>query len=70
MDLTDRLSRITAPTLVIAGADDPATPPLHGQAIANAVPGARLDIVENAAHLANVEQPQAITERILGHVAT
>lgn len=68
MALTDRLSRITAPTLVISGADDLATPPLHGQAIANAVPGARLDIVEDAAHLANVEQPEAITERILAHV--
>jgi 3-oxoadipate enol-lactonase len=69
MDLTDRLGRITAPTLVIAGADDPATPPLHGQAIANGVPDARLEVVEQAAHLANVEQPAAITERILAHVA-
>jgi 3-oxoadipate enol-lactonase len=68
MDLTDRLMSISAPTLVIAGADDPATPPLHGQAIANGVPDARLEIVENAAHLANVEQPEAITERILAHV--
>jgi 3-oxoadipate enol-lactonase len=68
MDLTDRLGRITAPTLVIAGAEDPATPPLHGQGIANSIPDARLDIVPHAAHLANVEQPQAITDRILAHV--
>jgi 3-oxoadipate enol-lactonase len=68
MDLTDRLGSITAPTLVIAGAEDPATPPLHGQAIANGIPDARLDIVPHAAHLANVEQPQAITDRILAHV--
>jgi 3-oxoadipate enol-lactonase len=69
MDLTDRLGAITAPTLVIAGAEDPATPPLHGQGIANSIPGARLDIVPNAAHLANVEQPEAITERISAHVS-
>jgi 3-oxoadipate enol-lactonase len=68
MDLSDRLARITAPTLVIAGADDPATPPLHGQGIANAVPDARLDIIPGAAHLANVERPDAVTERILAHV--
>jgi 3-oxoadipate enol-lactonase len=68
MDLADRLASITAPTLVIAGAEDPATPPLHGQAIANAVPDARLEILEGAAHLANVERPEAVTERILGHV--
>jgi 3-oxoadipate enol-lactonase len=68
MDLSDRLGRITAPTLVIAGAEDPATPPLHGQGIANGIPDARLDIVAHAAHLANVEQPQAITDRILAHV--
>jgi 3-oxoadipate enol-lactonase len=68
MDLTDRLASITAPTLVMAGADDPATPPLHGQAIANSVPDARLEIIPGAAHLANVEQPAAVTERILSHV--
>jgi 3-oxoadipate enol-lactonase len=68
MDLTDRLARITAPTLVIAGAQDPATPPLHGQAIASSVPDGRLEVVPDAAHLASVEQPAAITERILAHV--
>ena len=69
MDLTDRLASITAPTLVIAGADDPATPPLHGQAIASTVPDARLEVIPDAAHLANVEQPEAVTERIVAHVA-
>jgi 3-oxoadipate enol-lactonase len=69
MDLTDRLAFITAPTLVIAGAEDQATPPLHGQAIANSVPDARLEILAGAAHLANVEQPDPVTERILAHVA-
>jgi 3-oxoadipate enol-lactonase len=69
MDLTDRLASITAPTLVIAGADDPATPPLHGQAIASTVPDARLEVIPDAAHLANVEQPEAVTDRIVAHVA-
>lgn len=69
MDQTARLGEIRAPTLVIAGADDPATPPEHGRLIADAVPGARLEIVAGARHLATIEQPQAMTELILGHLA-
>jgi 3-oxoadipate enol-lactonase len=42
MDLRADLPRIVAPTLAIAGADDPATPPDHLREIAAAVPGARL----------------------------
>jgi 3-oxoadipate enol-lactonase len=68
MDQTARLGEIRAPTLVIAGADDPATPPEHGRLIADAVPGARLEIVAGARHLATVEQPDAMTELILGHL--
>jgi 3-oxoadipate enol-lactonase len=69
MDQTARLGEIRAPTLVIAAADDPATPPEHGELIASAVPGARLEIVANARHLATIEQPQAMTDLILGHLA-
>ena len=42
MDLRAGLAAVTAPTLVIAGAEDPATPPEHGAAIAARIPGARL----------------------------
>jgi 3-oxoadipate enol-lactonase len=69
MDQTARLGEIRAPTLVIAGADDPATPPEHGKLIASSIPGARLEIVANARHLATVEQPDAMTDLILGHLA-
>ena len=69
MDQTARLGEIRAPTLVIAGADDPATPPEHGARIADAVPGARLEIVAGARHLATIERPQAMTDLILGHLA-
>jgi 3-oxoadipate enol-lactonase len=61
MDLRPLLPRITAPTLVLAGAQDPATPPAHGAEIARAVPGARLVVLDNAAHLASIEQPAAVT---------
>jgi 3-oxoadipate enol-lactonase len=68
VDLEDDLGAVRAPTLVIAGADDPATPPDHGELIAARVPGARLVVVPDAAHLANVEQVEAVTGLILGHL--
>jgi 3-oxoadipate enol-lactonase/4-carboxymuconolactone decarboxylase len=68
MSIEDSLSTITAPTLVIAAADDPATPPEHGQRIAAAVPGARLEIVPDAAHLGNVEQPSVFAGLIIDHL--
>lgn len=65
MDLTPVLGRIASPTLVVAGADDPATPPEHARRIAAGVPHARLEIVPDAAHLASVEQPEAVTKLLL-----
>jgi 3-oxoadipate enol-lactonase len=65
MDLTGDLPSISAPTLVLAGADDPATPPVHGQRIAELIPGARLEIIKPAAHLATVERPDLTTAMIL-----
>jgi 3-oxoadipate enol-lactonase len=66
MDLRGELSRVRAPTLVIAAEEDPATPPEHGELIASLIPGARLEVLEHAAHLANVERPDAFTELVLG----
>jgi 3-oxoadipate enol-lactonase len=68
MDLFADLPGIRAATLIIAGADDPATPPAHGAAIADAIPGARLEVLPDAAHLANVEQAGAVNELILDHL--
>jgi 3-oxoadipate enol-lactonase len=68
MDLRADLARIGAHTLVIAGADDEAIPVLHAAVIADAIPHSRLEVVADAAHLANVEQPAAITELLLHHL--
>ncbi|KGI67368.1 3-oxoadipate enol-lactonase [Mycolicibacterium rufum] len=68
LDLRQQLPSITAPTLAIAGADDPATPPARLAEIADAIPGARLLVVDDAAHLANVEQPGVITPALLAHL--
>ncbi len=55
--LDDRLATIAAPTLVVWGQHDPLTPPLLGERIANAIPGAELIVFENSAHSPNVEHP-------------
>ena len=68
MDLRADLGRISAPVLAIAGADDPATPPEHLAAIVDAVPGARLLVLPQAAHLANVEQSVAVDAALLAHL--
>jgi 3-oxoadipate enol-lactonase len=67
-ELPGRLGVIRAPTLVIAGADDPAAPPDRLEFIRDSVPEAHLIVLSPAAHLANVEQPRAATRAILDHL--
>ncbi len=58
LDITARIGAIAAPTLVIAGAEDPGTPPAMSEAIAAAIPGARLEVIPSASHLSCIEQPE------------
>ncbi len=64
MDMRRTARLIETPTLVIGGALDPATPPPHSEALADAITGAILVMLE-AAHLSNVEQPDAFTQAVL-----
>lgn len=68
MDLRGDLPRIAAPTLVVSGADDPASAPEHQELIAGAIPGARLEVVADAAHLASVQQPQVVNHLLVAHL--
>lgn len=68
MDLRSDLPTISAPTLAIAGADDPATPPALLEEIAQNVQNGRLVVVPQSAHLANAEQPATITPAIIAHL--
>lgn len=68
MDLRADLGRIIAPTLVIAGAEDPATPPEHLEQIAAGIAGSQLIVLPHAAHLANVAQPAAVNAALLVHL--
>jgi 3-oxoadipate enol-lactonase len=67
-DVTGRLGEIVAPTLVLTAAEDPAVPPAVGEALATAIPGAAHVVVEDAAHIANIEQPEAFTAALLRHL--
>jgi 3-oxoadipate enol-lactonase len=69
LDLRDELAQITAPTVVIAGADDPATPVEHAEAIVAGIAGSRLVVVPDAAHFANVERADAVNDALLEHLA-
>lgn len=53
------LKQITCPTQIIVGELDQATPPSDSRLMAGQIPNARLTIIPNAAHLANMEQPEA-----------
>lgn len=67
-DARERISAISVPTLVIAGAEDPATPVEHAELLASRIPEARLLVLERAAHLANVERAEKFTEAVLDHL--
>jgi 3-oxoadipate enol-lactonase/4-carboxymuconolactone decarboxylase len=53
---------------VIAGAGDPSAPPASAVATMESIPGAGLTIIPGAAHLANVEQPEAFNAAMLRHL--
>jgi 3-oxoadipate enol-lactonase / 4-carboxymuconolactone decarboxylase len=67
-DVRAGLSQITAPTLVIAGAQDRAIPPTQGEAIAAGVPGSKLQILDPAAHIASVERADTVNVLIAEHL--
>ena len=67
-DVTDRLGQVAVPTRVVAGADDPGTPPEVGRLIADAVPGADLVVLEGAAHIANVAVPEPFATAVREHL--
>jgi 3-oxoadipate enol-lactonase len=68
MDLRDNLHRMTPPTLIIAGAQDPATPVDMAHALEASIASAKLIVLDQAAHLLAVEQPEAVATHLARHV--
>jgi 3-oxoadipate enol-lactonase len=59
------IGRIVAPTLVICGSEDPATPVEHSTALCDAISGAHLAML-TAAHLSNIESPEEFSAAVCG----
>lgn len=73
LDSVPLLKQIACPTQIIVGELDRATPPADAKLMAEQIPGARLALIPNAAHLANLEQPEAFNQIIcsfMSQVAT
>jgi 3-oxoadipate enol-lactonase len=68
MDLRDGLPQIQAATLVLAGAEDPVATPERSAALADAIPQARLDVLDPGAHLLTVERAAEVTSLISDHM--
>jgi pimeloyl-ACP methyl ester carboxylesterase len=64
-DRRDQLAKIAVPTLVLVGEDDVLTTPAEGQAMADLMPDARLELIPHAGHLAPYENPSAANAAIL-----
>jgi pimeloyl-ACP methyl ester carboxylesterase len=61
LPIEDEIVKIQAPTLVVVGVDDAATPLFKSQRIAELIPGARLATLPDCGHTCTLEQPAAVT---------
>jgi 3-oxoadipate enol-lactonase len=64
INVTARLGEIRCPALVIVGKDDPGTPVAMAEEIHRALPGSKLVVIPSAAHLSNLEQPEAFNQAL------
>lgn len=67
-DFREELASIAVPTLVVAGAEDEATPAADTDLLADRIPGARRVVLDGAAHLANLERPDAFLDAVVPHL--
>jgi pimeloyl-ACP methyl ester carboxylesterase len=64
-DYVRDLPNITAPTLIIVGRDDPIRPVADAEFMHERIPNSRLEVIEDAAHLTNLEQPEIFNQAML-----
>jgi len=67
-DLREAATSIDRPTLVLCGDQDMATPPELAGKLADAITGAKFTLIENAAHISCVEQPEIFSRLLLDFV--
>ena len=64
LDVTERISAITIPTLVLVGEDDPGTPVVAHQVIHERIAGSQFVVLPSALHFSNVEQQERFNETL------
>jgi pimeloyl-ACP methyl ester carboxylesterase len=64
-DYVDRLNRLTVPAMVVGAEQDLAVPTEHARVLAKGLPNARLEIINGAGHMANLEQPGQFNRALL-----
>jgi pimeloyl-ACP methyl ester carboxylesterase len=64
-DSVPTLSKIDVPVLLVCGDQDPISPPQEMEGLAREIKGSTFVKIESAAHLSNVEQPEAFNEAVL-----
>ncbi|HEV8308433.1 MAG TPA: alpha/beta hydrolase [Methylomirabilota bacterium] len=62
--LKKRIHRVTAPTLLVWGKEDRLVPPIYGEEFARRLPGARVEIVDQAGHAPHLEHPEAVARLV------
>jgi 3-oxoadipate enol-lactonase len=62
VDILDRLTAVSVPTLAVAGENDEATPIEAMKALTAAIAGARLDVLPDAPHMLHIETARAFTD--------
>ena len=70
LDLTDKIGAIKVPTIAIVGEDDPGTPVAAHRVIHERIEGSKLTILKSAAHLSNMEQPEAFNTALTGFLSS
>jgi len=68
--LWPQLGQITAPTLVVTGANDGGSTPAMTAALAAAIPHATARVIADAGHLLPLEQPAALSAAVLDHLSS
>ncbi len=63
-DGREALARISAPTRILVGSKDYATPPPMAEAMHHAIPQSTLEVLEGAAHLTPMERPDAVAKAL------
>lgn len=67
--LKRRIHRMSQPTLIVWGEHDGLIPPAYGEDFRALIPGSRLELVPDAAHLVTAEQPERVAELVNGFLA-